>query len=61
MKVVVTRPRGQEEELVDGLRALRHEVVHCPLIEVEALGDGPIDVSGYEWVVVTSVNGAREL
>ena len=61
MKVVVTRPAGQEEELVRGLVALRHEVVHCPLIEVEPLGDEPIDVSGYDWVVVTSVNGAREL
>lgn len=61
MKIVVTRPAGQEEELVRGLVALRHDVVHCPLIEIEALGDDPIDVSGYDWVVVTSANGAREL
>lgn len=61
MRVVVTRPRGQEEELVRGLVALRHEVVHCPLLEVVSLGDEPVDVSGYDWVVVTSVNGAREL
>ena len=61
MKVVVTRPRGQEEELVRGLVALRHEVVQCPLLEVEPLGDEPVDVSGYDWVIVTSVNGAREL
>ena len=61
MKVVVTRPRGQEEELVRGLVALRHEVVHCPLLEIEPLGEGPIDVSGFDWVVVTSANGAREL
>ncbi len=57
----MTRPRGQEEELVRGLRALRHEVVHCPLLEIEPLGDSPVDVSGYDWVVVTSPNGAREL
>ena len=61
MRVVVTRPAGQEEELVCGLVALRHEVVHCPLLAVEPLGDEPVDVSGYDWVVVTSVNGAREL
>jgi len=61
VRIVVTRPRGQEEELVRGLVALRHEVVHCPLIEVEPLGDEPVDVSGYDWVIVTSVNGAREL
>lgn len=61
MRIVVTRPAGQEEELVRGLVALRHEVVHCPLLEVEPLGDDPVDVSGYDWVIVTSVNGAREL
>ena len=61
MRVIVTRPAGQEEELVQGLVALRHEVVHCPLLEVEPLGDGPVDVSGYDWVIVTSANGAREL
>lgn len=44
-----------------GLIALRHEVVRCPLLEVEPLGDSPLDVSGYAWVIVTSVNGAREL
>jgi uroporphyrinogen-III synthase len=58
---VVTRPEGQEEELVRGLVALRHEVVHCPLLAIEPLADEPIDVEGYDWVVLTSVNGAREL
>ena len=61
MKVIVTRPRGQEQELARGLEELGHEVVVCPLVEIEPLGDEPIDVSGYDWVVVTSVNGAREL
>jgi uroporphyrinogen-III synthase len=61
VKVVVTRPEGQEEDLVRGLVALRHEVVHCPLIAIEPLGGEPVDVAGYDWVVVTSANGAREL
>jgi uroporphyrinogen-III synthase len=61
VRVVVTRPRGQEEELVRGLTALRHDVVHCPLIEIEPMGDDPIDVGGYDWLIVTSVNGAQEL
>jgi uroporphyrinogen-III synthase len=30
-------------------------------VEIEPLGDEPIDVTGYDWVIVTSVNGAREL
>jgi len=61
VKVVVTRPRGQEEELVRGLESLGHEVVVCPLVAIESLGDEPVDVSGYDWVIVTSPNGAREL
>jgi len=61
MKIVVTRPAGQEQDLVGRLERLGHEVVHCPLIAIEPLGDAPIDVSAYDWVVVTSANGAREL
>ena len=62
MKIVVTRPDGQEQDLVAQARARSgHEVVHCPLIAIEPLGDEPIDVSAYDWVVVTSANGAREL
>ena len=61
MRIVVTRPAGQEQDLVGRLERLGHEVVHCPLIAIEPLGDAPIDVSAYDWVVVTSANGAREL
>lgn len=43
------------------LEALGHEVVHCPLIEIEPLGDDLVVVDGYDWVIVTSANGAREL
>jgi uroporphyrinogen-III synthase len=42
------------------LEELGHEVVECPLIEIEAFGD-PVAVDGYDWVIVTSPNGAREL
>jgi uroporphyrinogen-III synthase len=61
VRIVVTRPTGHESELVERLDALGHEVVHCPLIEIESLGDEPIAVDGYDWVIVTSANGAREL
>lgn len=59
--MIVTRPEGQAEPLASALRTLGHDVVLCPLIRIEPVGDTPIDVSGYDWVVVTSVNGAREL
>jgi uroporphyrinogen III methyltransferase / synthase len=61
VRIVVTRPREQAGELARALEAVGHEVNVCPLVEIEPLGDGPVDVSGYDWVVVTSVNGAREL
>jgi len=61
VKVIVTRPRDQAGPLVDRLEALGHEVVACPLIEIDPFGPEQIDVSGYDWVVVTSPNGAREL
>jgi uroporphyrinogen-III synthase len=61
MKVIVTRPRGQARPLVERIEALGHEVVECPLIEIERTSDEPIDAAGYEWVIVTSPNGADEL
>jgi len=61
MRIVVTRPEGQEVELVARLEQLGHDVIHCPLIAIEPLGSGPIDVTDYDWIVLTSANGAREL
>jgi uroporphyrinogen III methyltransferase/synthase len=61
VKVVVTRAPEQAGELGRRLEALGHEVVLCPLVRIEPLGDEPIDLAGYDWVVVTSPNGAREL
>ena len=55
----MTRPRSQAGPLVERLEALGFEVVDCPLIEIEPL-DEPraVDTSGYDWVVITSPNGA---
>jgi uroporphyrinogen-III synthase len=59
--VIVTRPRDQAGPLVERLEALGHSIVECPLIEIEAISDDPIDAAGYDWVIVTSPNGADEL
>jgi uroporphyrinogen-III synthase len=61
MRVIVTRPEAQAEALVSALRAEGFEPVACPLIRIEPIQDGPIDVEGYDWVIVTSANGAIEL
>jgi uroporphyrinogen-III synthase len=60
-RIVVTRPAGREGALVERLRVAGHEVSHVPLIALEPLGDDPVEVAGYDWVILTSVTGAREL
>ena len=61
MRILLTRPKGRNEELAERLRALGHEVVCEPLIEVEPVGDEPIELSGYDWLIVTSAVGAKEV
>src|SRR5215469_11170619 len=56
MRVLVTR-----EALVARVEALGHEAVFCELIRVEPLADEPVDARAYDWLVVTSRNGAHEL
>lgn len=61
MKAIVTRPRAQAAPLVAALAALGVEVVECPLIEIERTSDDPVDGAGYDWLIVTSPNGADEI
>jgi uroporphyrinogen-III synthase len=61
VRVIVTRPRDQAGPLVARLEALGHEVVECALIEIERTSDEPVDAAGYDWLIVTSPNGADEI
>jgi uroporphyrinogen-III synthase len=61
LRVIVTRPREQAQALAGRLEELGLEAVLCPLIELEPVGPPEFDVTGYDWVVVTSPPGAREL
>jgi uroporphyrinogen-III synthase len=61
MRIVVTRPEGHADELAGRLKSLGHDVAVCPLIEIEPLGDEPIELVGYDWVVVTSRTAAELL
>jgi uroporphyrinogen-III synthase len=61
LRVIVTRAAGQVEPLARRIEELGHEVVRCPLIELEPTGPGLVEVDGYDWVVVTSPFAAREL
>ena len=60
-RIVVTRPADRAGRLTDALRRLGHDVTVCPLVALEPLGDEPVDTSDYDWLVVTSRTGAREL
>ncbi|MBA3841871.1 MAG: uroporphyrinogen-III synthase [Actinobacteria bacterium] len=61
LRVLVTRSRAQAEPLALRLGALGAEVVLCPLIEIEPISDAAIDGAGYDWLVITSPNGADEI
>jgi uroporphyrinogen-III synthase len=60
VKVIVTRPAAQAAPLAEALERLGHEPVLCPVVATEPLGDGAVDTTGYDWVVITSANGAAE-
>jgi len=64
-RVVVTRPAAQAQPLVDRLREFGAEPVVVPLIEIvaptdggAALGDALSRLAEFDWIVVTSANGA---
>lgn len=59
MRILVTGTRV--EPLRSRLAELGHEVLVCPLVRIEPMGDGPVDVEPYDWVVLTSVTGAEQL
>jgi uroporphyrinogen-III synthase len=61
LRVIVTRAAEQIEPLARRIEELGHEVVRCPLIDLEPTGPEAVELEGYDWVIVTSAYGAREL
>mgnify|MGYP001585425420 CR=1 FL=1 len=68
--VVVTRATDQAGSLADALRARGAEVVELPVIAMAEPTDGGVALAealdravagGYDWIVVTSPNGARRV
>jgi uroporphyrinogen-III synthase len=65
--IAITRAREQAGDLAERLRALGAEPVICPAIAIAPLEDtAPLDAAisrlgRYDWLIVTSVNGARAL
>jgi uroporphyrinogen-III synthase len=47
--------------LAERLRQLGFDVVVRPLLEIEPIETGPVDLDAYDWLVLTSATAAREL
>jgi uroporphyrinogen-III synthase len=61
LTVILTRPEGRNEALARSLRRHGLQVVAEPLVDIEPIETGPVDVTGYRWVILTSATGARLL
>ena len=68
LRVVLTRPDGASPDVLDALRVAGADAVNVPLIVIGPPSDGGralqqalVDPSVYEWIIVTSANGARAL
>ena len=61
MTVILTRPAERSAKLAHRLESHGLSVVVAPMIALEPIETGPIDLSSYDWVVVTSITGAQEL
>jgi uroporphyrinogen III methyltransferase/synthase len=67
-RIVVTRAREQASELTGRLEAVGAEVIELPAIKIEDPDDGgaalrraAANVREYDWLVLTSANGAQRL
>jgi uroporphyrinogen-III synthase len=61
VRILLTRAEGDNERLAERLRAAGHDVESHALIEREPLGDEPIELDGYDWLILTSRMGASEM
>lgn len=65
MRILITRPREQAEELANGLNAIGAKAIFLPTIEIQPVADTTIldralsKLHCYDWLVLTSVNGVK--
>jgi uroporphyrinogen-III synthase len=60
-RVVLTRAKETSAELAAALRNEGLDVVECPLIRIEPIEGPPLDLVGYDWLVLTSRAGVDQL
>src|ERR1700712_4198561 len=58
-KIWITRAQPAAETTAERVRALGHEALVAPLLEVRALEDVEIDLAGVAALAFTSANGVR--
>lgn len=61
MKILLTRPVGDAEKTAADLRALGHDVIVAPLMEIRFRKGPEIALDDAQAVLVTSANGVRAL
>lgn len=60
-RVVLTRAKETSAELATALRNEGFDVAECPLIRIEPIDGPPLDLAGYDWLVLTSRAGVEQL
>jgi uroporphyrinogen-III synthase len=56
--ILVTRPRGSANPLVDALERRGYRVYEVPTVEIESVPFVPEMLDGYDWIVLTSAQAA---
>jgi uroporphyrinogen-III synthase len=60
-RVVLTRAKETSAELATALRNEGFDVAECPLIRIEPIEGPPLDLAGYDWLILTSRAGVERL
>ena len=61
MRLLVTRPAEDAEDLAALLKAGGHQVLVAPVMEIRPIPGATVDLSGVQAILVTSRNGLRAL
>jgi uroporphyrinogen-III synthase len=61
MRLIITRPRADAEVLGARLREMGHQVLLEPMLTIQNLPEGRLDLAGAAALLLTSANGARAL
>lgn len=60
-RIVLTRAEETSGELATALRDEGFDVTECPLIRIEPIEGPPLELAGYDWLILTSRPGVEQL